>query len=326
MNVKTAWNRFWFADAPYFDLALLRIIAVGFHVFFLLAYQFEVLPYSLSLPASQYEPLYLLKAFVWPWGFATPPGAQIVYGLFWATVLFGFSALIGFLTNITMFCFAIGSLLLTAFIFSFGDYHHPEAVLLIGLLVISLGPCGRVMSVDNLLRRHRGTRLIRVPLLEAKSPYAGWPIKLIQCLYPLMYLSAAVAKLAYNRYTLDWANGYTLQYYFIQDHIRKGIPLAMWASQFHYFIWFGQIVVLTFQLTYFLVVPFARLRWIYLPLGAMFHIGNYLILKAPFPQWVALLAVYIPWAVAFQRLASKQVTLDAPASSSMDRPTLQQHG
>jgi uncharacterized membrane protein YphA (DoxX/SURF4 family) len=315
MSVKTAWNRFWFSDAPYLDLAILRIIAVFTQLFYLIDAQFSRVQYALGLPARMYEPMLVLKFFVWPLGFDVPPGPEIVMPIYGLTVLAGFMALFGILTRVTAVVFALGCLFVTAFLFSFGDMHHPEAVMLIGLIVISLSPCAKVLSVDGWLSaklaERRGEPRASVPLLEARSPYAGWPVRFLQCFYPLMYISAAVAKIGFADYSFDWANGYTLQYYMIQDSIRKGLPLAMWTSQFHTFVWLGQIVVLVFQLTYFLVVPYPRLRWIYVPLGATFHLANYVILYAPFPQWIALLlGAYIPWTLALKKLASTSVKLE----------------
>jgi hypothetical protein len=276
-KIAAAWSRFWFADAPYFDLAFIRIIAVAMQCFYLLDQQFATLEYVLSLPHQLYHPPYTLWPFILPWGITTPPDAQIIHALYWTTVVFGFMALFGLLTYVSMITFAIGSILLQIFAFSFGDYHHPEAILLIALLVISLAPSGKVRSLDSFLRRRRGTHLPMVPLLEASGPYAGWPIKFVQCLFPLVYISAVLAKIG-PHFNFDWVNGYTLQYYFIQDDIRKGSPLALWASQFHVLIYLSQIIVIAFQLTYFLIVPFKKLRWVSLRLGRFWHLANYLIL------------------------------------------------
>jgi hypothetical protein len=144
-------------------------------------------------------------------------------------------------------------------------------------------------------------------MLEYRGEFAGWPVKLVQWLFPLIYLSASIAKVAYNHYSLDWANGFTLQYYMIQDNIRKDIPLALFVSQFHLVILLGQYLVLAYQTTYWLAVPFARLRWFYLPIGVIFHLANYFILYAPFPQWIVLLSAYIPWSRAVERLAQFRV-------------------
>jgi hypothetical protein len=310
MSLRSAWNRFWFSEGSYFDLAVLRIIAVGTQLFYLLNETFSTLDYVYTLPHGMYHPLVALRVFVWPWGLTNPPQSQVMFGIYGACLLLGGAALFGLFTNVSMLLFAIGCILLQSFVFSFEQYHHPEAILLIALLAISLGPAGKVLSVDSLLRQRRGG--VPIPLLEYRGEFAGWPVRFVQCLFPLVYISAAVAKLAYNHYSLDWANGYTLQYYLIQDHIRKDIPLAFWASQYHTLILLSQYVILAYQCTYWLAVPYPRLRWIYLPLGLSFHLANYLILYAPFPQWIALLAAYIPWAVGFRRLASREI-LAAPS-------------
>jgi hypothetical protein len=57
--------------------------------------------------------------------------------------------------------------------------------------------------------------------------------------------------------------------------------------------------VLLFQATFALPVIFPRLRWIYVPAGLALHIGILLTLKAPFYQWIALYAIFIPWSDVF---------------------------
>jgi|GEM_PF-874288 uncharacterized membrane protein YphA (DoxX/SURF4 family) len=321
MTLSERWNNFWFADAPYFDLAVMRIACVAFQCFFLLDSQFGAVQYVLSLPADMYHPPVLMWALT---GGTEPWTASVIYPLYWITVLAGFAALVGLLTNASMVVFSLCNLYLQLFIFSFGDYHHPEAIMVIGLLALALSPCGKLFSVDNLIARFRGTAPVggtSVPLLDYKGPYAGWPIKFIQCFFPLMYISAAVAKVAYSGYSLEWANGYTLQYYFIQDDIRKVSPLALWASQWHTVIFLGQITVLFYQMTYFLVVPYPKLRWIYLPIGMGFHLANYLIIKAPFPQWILfLLVAYIPWSLALKKLYETRVLVPSPSAARETTP------
>ncbi len=321
MKLRSLWNGFWFSEAPYFDLAVLRVIAVGTQ---LCNEQFSYLSYLYSLPHSVYSPLPLLRAFLWLGGSTTAlPPSEFVFAVYWLNLLCGFAALLGLLTRVSLPLFAVGSLFLQLFVFSFQEYHHPEAILLLALLAISFGPSGKVLSLDSLLRRRRLGSSATVPLLTYSGEFAGWPVRFVQCLFPLVYISAAVAKIAYNHYTLDWANGFTLQYYLIQDDIRKDIPLALWASQFHTLIFLSQFVILTYQCTYWMVVPWPKLRWIYLPLGLAFHLANYVVLYAPFPQWIALLSAYIPWAAGIRRLTtSRQIAVAAPwrPNSGNDRP------
>jgi hypothetical protein len=62
-----------------------------------------------------------------------------------------------------------------------------------------------------------------------------------------------------------------------------------------------------FQATFVLILFFPRLKWIYLPLGLCFHVLIYVTLRAPFPQWIVLYIVYIPWSEAFRWLATARV-------------------
>jgi hypothetical protein len=81
-------------------------------------------------------------------------------------------------------------------------------------------------------------------------------------------------------------------------------------------IFLSQIVVILYQCTYYLVIPYRKLRWIYLPVGAFFHLANYIVLDAPFPQWIALLAAYIPFADCIRYLATKRVVVEPSAEGA----------
>jgi hypothetical protein len=135
-----------------------------------------------------------------------------------------------------------------------------------------------------------------VPVSALQSELAGWPIKLLQWFFVLMYLSAVKSKLSASG--LDWANGYTLQYFLARDGVRWGSPLAVWLAQFHTFILLCQVGILLFQGTFALAVIFPKLRWLYVPAGLLLHIGIFLTLTAPFFTWMALYAVFIPWSKA----------------------------
>lgn len=316
MSFAQAWRGFWFKEGPYFDLAVVRILAVGLQCFLLLNNSLGELLYSLTLDSSLYRPLPIYRLLMFPFqGMeATMPGDGLVMGVYWVTMAAGFLALIGLATNIALVVFAAGNIWVQSFLYSFSDFHHPEAIMMVGLCALALAPSGRVLSVDALLRGRRGARPSKqVPMVDYTGSDAVWALRFIQCFFALMYISAAVAKFALGG--LEWANGFTLQYKLIQDGFRKGIDFALWASQFHLSIFFAQILVLVFQSTYFLVIFFPKLRWFYLPLGLMFHIGIYIALKAPFPQWLIFYAAYIPWAGAIKYFAAQQVVPARPVAA-----------
>lgn len=304
------WNKFWFTSSPYLDLAVIRLLMVALQLFLMLS-AFNGLISAVNLPAEAFMPLPALKILMAPWGWGVRPDQFVVMAVFWGALIAGLMAFIGLLTNLSLFLFAVGNIFLQSFIYSFGEQHHPEAIMMIALLVFSFGPCGKVLSVDSLLKGLGKKYSSHVSLLEYGSQYAAWPIKLMQSVFSLIYLSAVVSKLVHGG--VDWMNGITLQYSLVQDGLRWGGELALWLSQFHYFIFFVQIVVVVFQSTFFLVIFFPKLRWVYLPLGLIFHFGIYLTLKAPFPQWILLYALFVPWSRVFYWLASSVVATEEPA-------------
>jgi hypothetical protein len=318
--MKSWWQKYWFADEPYFDLGLMRLGVVGLQLITLVGVQFDKLTRVITLPTELYHPVALVRLIMSPWGWTTPPNTHLMFPLYWVTLIFGFGALIGLRTTWCMIVLALGSIFLQSYLFSFAEFHHNEAILLLALAALALAPCGRVLSIDSLIARRNHPTASRVALLDYRGPYAGWPIKFVQWLFPLIYLSAVISKIANNGYSLAWANGFTLQYYLLQDFVRKpDMALGLWASQFHGLLLFAQIIVLTYQVTYFLVIPFRKLCWIYLPVGLFFHFANYYALRAEFPEWILLLGVYIPWSVALKRLLAFEVAV--PSQEQRAPPT-----
>ena len=85
----------------------------------------------------------------------------------------------------------------------------------LALGILAFAPVGRVLSVDALLRRRRSPTPAP-SILSQEHELAGWAIHLVQWLLVLIYLSAVFSKLVFVG-GLDWLNGYTLQYYLIQE-------------------------------------------------------------------------------------------------------------
>jgi len=307
MNIAKVWSEFWFRPGSSFDLAWLRIVLVALQCFVLLSYSFPMLSYVLALPEYLWEPRIVLRILHLPFGFPSIPEEGTVIAVFWVTFAFGILSFLGLFTRFSLSVFALGNIVLQGFIYSFRDQHHPEAIMMLALIALALSPSGRVLSIDYWRKQKRKsvTDSQSVALLDLTESYARWPIVFLQLFYPLMYLSAVVSKM--TRGGLEWANGISLQYHMILEAYKNGSDLALYLSQFHYLLNFAEFVVLAFQATFFLILFFPRLKWIYLPLGLCFHIIIYVSLRAPFPQWIVLYMIYIPWASVFTWLAAQKV-------------------
>lgn len=289
------WDAYWFREAPLLDLAILRIIAVATQLGLMLfepRYGMAMLQATAEMDRFLYQPLPFLKPILLLLGGHDFTGSQM-QTLQLMTIVAGGFALVGLFTKISIVLFAAGVGFIQLWVYSHGDIHHPEAAMVIALAVLALSPCGAVLSVDAGLRNRIGLK----DQLVATSKEAKWPILLMQWFFGLMYLSAFYAKLAISN--LQWANGYTLQYYLAQDGIRWNSLLGVWMSHFHWLNYIGQWIILAFQSTFLISLLVPKLKWIYVPAGMAMHIGIYLMFKAPFFQWIALYLVFVPWTALF---------------------------
>jgi hypothetical protein len=312
----SVWRNYWFAPSYYLDLAIVRIVAVATALVMLLYLRQWHVAYA-SLSDDHWQPLIILNVFHAPFGWGFRPPLEIVEVAYFTAVIAGALSLLGILTNLSLVIFTVASVYVQAFIYSFGEVHHREAVMMIALGALAISPSGRMLSIDSMIARRRGASL-----LEDKSEFAGWPIKLIGWFFVLMYLSAVRSKLSHAG--LDWANGFTLQYALARDGLRWGNPLGLWLSQFHLPVMALQFVVLAFQSTFAVAMIFPKSRWFYVPVGLMFHIGIYLTLKAPFYQWIALYVVFVPWTAALKWLLARSARPDVsslPPVSARGQPS-----
>lgn len=296
-----AWLDYWFRDAPLLNLAVCRIVIVATQLKILFSSSYAS---AAALPAAMYDPLPVLHLMLAPVGWDYRPSLAVIEAIHNLTLGAGVLALVGLLTNVGLVLFAAGNVFLQAYQYSFGNFHHPEAPIMIALMILALSPAGGALSIDDLRKRIRSNarRLQFEParLLERTSPYAGWPLRLIQWILALIYLSAAYAKLRDGG--LDWANGYTLRYYLVQDGLRWGSDLALWFGSQHLMAQILSWLTLLVEGTFFLAVLFPPLAWFYLPAAAGLHLGIELTLRAPFLPWVALYSAFIPWSRAARKV------------------------
>ncbi|MGH6913013.1 MAG: HTTM domain-containing protein, partial [Geminicoccales bacterium] len=273
-----------------------------------------VLEVRAALPDGTWQPLIVLNVLNLPWGWGFRPTFDTLQIVYYVGIVAGLFSLVGLATNIALLVFATSCVYMHAFVYSFGDFHHPEAVMMVALCALALSPSGRALSLDAWLgrRRRRQAGGEAGSVLDRTSEFAAWPIKLLMWFFVLMYASAVWNKLAASG--LDWANGYTLQYVLARDGLRWDSPLGYWLSHHHVLVLLTQYAVLLFQATFALAVIFPKLRWIYVPVGLGFHIAIFLTLTAPFFQWIALYAVFIPWAEALRLYRARSGGLAQPAA------------
>ena len=115
-------------------------------------------------------------------------------------------------------------------------------------------------------------------------------IRVVQWLLVLVYLSAALSKITIGK--AAWLNGYTMSYYLLVDGIGHAIPLSVALAHVHWVGIAAAALALMFELTFMVCVLFPRATPAYLATGGALHTGIWLLMRAPFFQFVALYAAF----------------------------------
>lgn len=299
------WNRYWFRPAPLVNLAVCRLLIVGYQLQHL--HRFGILRglhERAALPDALYDPLPVLHLLILPIDWTYRPGTAVLDSAFWLTVVSGLFGFVGLFTNWALGLFVLGNVFIQSFLYSFGDFHHGEAVVIIALGILAVSPSGSVLSLDDLRERWRENRRTRGfafrDVLGAESRFARWGPKLVQWCFALIYLSAAYFKL--HGKGLSWLNGYTLRYGMTRDGYRWGLDVAIWLGQQHELAVVMSWATVLFEATFFTVLLFPVLAWVYVPAGAALHLGIFATMRATFLGYLPTYSVFVSWNEALKRL------------------------
>ena len=287
-SIVDRWNSYWFTESTGLPLALTRIVVVAAQLFiffpslesqlmFFQPFRGLIEPQILIVAISKLLPYHL---------FLTVP---VFTTLYCVTIIAGIATLIGFFTRTSAFVFALGNWILVAHGYSYGEDHHPEAILCILLMLFALSPSGRRLSADALLRRR--SRGLSNGDLPEKVHAAVWPLKLTQVLLCFAYVSTGLAKLVYGG--LAWMNGYTLQQIIFTSAVSRDLPLGIWLAQQHLLCLWLSVGVILFEVFFFVSLLFPKTLPYFLLNGILLHLGIYLTEGSPFFQYIVLYAVFI---------------------------------
>jgi len=300
-------DRHWFAPARLTDLALARIVLVGFQLILLLVPALSEtigactgcsLRYQLwltTLDSSQYHPIPTLKVLLFPFGWGARPDAMFLHALWLGAIVSGICALVGLYTRPSLLFFAAANTLLVAHAYSYNEAHHTEALMTIAFWALAFGPSGAAWSLDELRGRVRcAASTMRFEPQSAeprKDPLARWPLRLMQWLLVLSYVSAGISKLRNGG--LEWFNGYTLAYLVGADGVQRGSASGVWLAQQIPLLRIFSVVAVATELGFVGAVLLPRFAWLFLLAGAGLHTAIYLTQRAPFPQFIALYVVFV---------------------------------
>jgi HTTM domain len=260
-----AWNAWWFGPVPAYPLAAFRVL-LGL---FLLAYLLPMLPHVPVMFAARgvYTPFLLPDV-------APPPA--VAWAAFTAmlvlTVLFTLGVRTGVVTPLLLAAFGYHYLLNLAL-----KNTAYDRLIIYTLAFLCFGELDKVWSLG---RRN-------VPSIEAArggDRVCAWPQRMVMLQVALLYFGSGLWKLfnpywhdagmLYNTFQGAWA---TPAAYWV---IRLGLPKAAFAAM----AW--SVIVFELAATFGLFVP--RLRVVFMAVGVLFHLGNWVFLDIPEFMFVPL--------------------------------------
>ncbi len=216
-----------------------------------------------------YKPLPLLRLL--DLGFPPTPVLAALCGLLWGACGL---AVLG--------VWAVGSaglaaglfVLLQAWLFSFEKIDHTFALLTYAALPMPF----------LLAERQRARR-------ERQPGQAAWPLRLIQLVIGLVYLQTGFEKLLIGG--AEWLHPETSRNYLYLHQA----PLGLWVARSDVLCVLLPALALAFELGFIIVVFRPAWAWVFLPAGALFHAGTYLLLGVGwyFNGWIATYIFFIPW-------------------------------
>ena len=298
------WNAYWFPETTAMRLSVCRIVVVALQLFLFFP-SLEVQLIFLRPFRGFIEPQVLIVAISGIIPSDVFPTVSAFILIYWVTFAAGVTTLIGLFTRTSAFFFALGNWIMVAHAYSYGEDHHPEAILLIFLMLLAFSPSGRRLSVDALIRHKRlALRNNGDWLGPQRMVTAMWPLRLTQVLLAFAYLSTGLAKILFGG--LRWMNGYTLQQITFASAINRDIPLGVWLAQQHTVCMLLSIGVILFEV-FFVISLFIPWTVPYFLIGGtMMHLGIHFTEGSTFFQYIVLYVVFIDFERVFHAVRSAE--------------------
>lgn len=306
-RARVAWRARWFPDAPLADLAIARVLLVAIVLYL----NDGGLRFSnvARAPAITWDPVPFLDTLG-----VVQPAKWVMHALASATRIALLAAAVGLATNAALGCAFVLQLVQEGLLNSFGKFTHATIPLLYAMLFFALAPCGRVWSIDALIRRVRARRTPgATSAAPSTSRFARWPFELLLVELAFYYFDAGFTKL--DRSGLAWADGSTLQYYVLLH----GTALGGWLAPHPWLCALLSAGALAFELGFPLALVVRRLRPWFLAAGVCFHIGNHLLLDLIFWPVLAVYPLVVPWSLLQRRAGTLLHRYGAPLRARLAR-------
>lgn len=276
--IARTWDRVWFSEGSLLRLGVFRVCILTIAAtatFFPTAVINSYTGTSGGEVGHKWNPVYFIEVT----GLGAPDADAVAVITKVLAVSFA-CAIVGLFTRVSSLVVAVLGIYWWGLGYSFGQAHHEKISLAFAVLALPFCPCGARFSLDSLILRAFGRGR------PETSPFATWPIRLVQVSIAVSYLFAGGSKLVISG--TEWMNGYTLQaIMFVEaDPLAKLIAGNVTIAQI------ASILVITLQASFPLIFLHRHLRWIYVPGAAIFHLGAWFTMN-PGPYYTLWLTSFV---------------------------------
>lgn len=293
-----AVQRFVFAPEDARRLAGLRIGLFG-----LLAFRLAVNDYDFvaGQPATLFDPVSLFHLL------SAMPSPGLVSVLQPLAVLAAVLAMAGVFPRVSFPAAFALSVFLNLMLNATGKVVHNDVLLTLCLIPLVAAP-GAATRAWSLRRPGRGERGADRGRGAAGVAY-GWPIRTAMVIVGLAYLFAGLQKLRYSG--IDWVTTDNLRYVLWSASDGRADPnsVGLFIADHDWLAHIFAGASLALELSFILCLPFARLRWVFIPSVVGLHLGIWLTMGLNYSaQAATAVIVFIDWraVVAFVRRAGER--------------------
>ncbi len=280
-NLIQKLNHYWFMPMPAERLAILRIASGLFTLWYFITRYSSMVDIFRS-DASNFEPVGLAA-----W-LSVPLQPSVFMAIVWLSLALGVAFTLGWKYRYTALPFALLSLFVFSYRYSWSMIYHDNIALVLHTLVIALSPAADVYSLDARKRT----------LPEASWQY-GWAVRLLCAATALTYFVSGVAKLA-GELSWSWIDGSALRSQVAVDALRKEVfggetsSLFYWVYAHHEFFLLMGVFTMIVELGAPLAIWNRKSRMVWAVLTWGMHIGIYFLMGITF-RYQMMGLIFLPF-------------------------------
>ena len=292
MSAPAAWRRYWFTPGTAAQLALVRVVSY-------------TLLLAIYLPLddrgwTQVSPVFWMPISLFHILSGPPRDATLigVLQILWKASLL--TSAMGFLSRLSMATAAALGFFLLGLPNCFGKIHHLDGFPVLLLCILAVSRCADALSVDGALR---GSRVTPIDI----SWEYGWPVRLAQTLFLLVFFAAGWAKVRNGG--LAWMTASNMRSIWLGELFTHIPPtrLGSFVAQSNWLTQFAAVATVGLELSALPALFSGRLRMVALVglLGLQTCIA--LMLGVYFTPHLVGYALFLPWDRYYTKLFGSRI-------------------